>query len=119
MFRRHSDHADGGDTRLTNEKGGVTLVKQKEGCTFVSTSGEPGEIYRAERSPRPPDLTSRQAARIGLIPLRPKSGLTASPLPSAQEYPDLVGHFQPEELTPETLGNLKRMAEIAQSILRR
>lgn len=120
LLNQHGAHQDGGDRRLTNVNGAITFEQQRGGSTFVSPSGDQeGEVYRTDRSPSPPDLTSRQAALIGLIPSQPKVEKTPSSPTTIYNYPDLVGHFQKEELTPETLANLGKMAEMALKALRR
>ena len=121
LLNQHGLHQDGGDRRLTNVNGAITFEQRRGGSTFISPSGDQeGEVYRTARSPGPPDLTPRQAALIGLIPSRSKVGKTpSSPPTTIYDYPDLVGHFQSEELTPETLTNLGKMAEMALKALRR
>lgn len=120
LLNQHGAHQDGGDRRLTNVNGGEMLIQHRRGSTFVSPNGEPGEVYRTDHtSPRPPDLTPRQAALIGLTPSRPRAGKTPSSPTTIYDDPDLVGHYQREELTPETLANLGKMAEIVRTVLGR
>lgn len=121
LFNRHAIHVDGRGGRTTEINGGRSTIYNTGGGTQVSSSscGEAGEAYRFDPFSRPPDITNRQAARIGLLPSRPKTDKTAASPASIQEYSDLIFHYQQDELIPANLENLRKMADIALRILRR
>ncbi len=120
LFNRHGAHVDGGDVQLTNNNGGGTLIQRRRGSTYVSANGEGGDVYLVERGPRPPDITVRQKAKIGLIPSGQKGETKSLEPTSIYDYPDLVLHYQLDELVdPTTRANVYKMVKTALEILRR
>lgn len=121
LYDQHAAHVDGRGGRTTEVSGGRSTILNTGGGMQVSSSpsGEAGEVYRFDPFPRPPELTPPQAARIGLLPSRPKTDKTAASPPPIQKYKDLVFHYQREELTdPTTRARVLKMAEEALKILR-
>ncbi len=120
LYNKHGNHMDGGDRRLTNINGGTTLIQQRRGSTFVSPSGEDGEVYRVEHGSRPPDITLGQARRIGLVSSGPKGETKSLKPKSIYDDPDLVLHYQRDELVdPITRANVLKMVNVALAILKR
>lgn len=118
LFDRRCAHRDGWGVQLININGGVSQIQVGRDGTYVSQIGGEGEVYQVNRFPGPSGLTFRQEALIGLTPRRsPKAG-SPPPAPSLHSDPNLVGHYQPEELTDDVRARLEKMADLARSALR-
>lgn len=122
LYAQHAAHVDGKGGQTTEVNGGRSTILIENGGREISSSpcGEAGEVYKFEPFPRPPDITPKQAVMIGLGRSGPKGKKKSLEPKSIYDDPDLVFHYQPDELAdPTTRENVYKMVNAALAILRR